>query len=86
MYFYLLNYRLWIKKEPLYSHLHYQERCVYEPFFAKYSLKKLIKNILHKLQGILGNPMTYRHLIATMHIVNFHSKRAPILCKHTCIC
>ena len=23
--------------------------------------------------------------IATMHIVNFPIKRAPILCKHTCI-
>ena len=53
-----------------------------------YQTNESIKDctLIQRLQVFIESLRIDTMHIATMHIVNFSSKRAPILCKHICIC
>jgi hypothetical protein len=49
-------------------------------------MKDFNEEIIEKVSNIATMQCFRRRPALSMHIVNFPSKREPILCKHTCIC
>ena len=49
------------------------------------NLKKVTMYILSRVHHTIQNNFEVEINIATMHIVNFPSRHAHILCKHSCI-